>query len=169
MKNAQKLFLVFVVMFIAIINVSCGKKYTVKFISDEKIVKEIEVKKSAVITSEEISKDGYEFIGWYLGDNEFDFNTPIDSNLELEAKWKEVVTGPIYADFEIAGTVEFYDNATTKLTAKVTSEGEKPSFEWEIEDLNIADVDGKNKTSLTLFVVLFTSTDTLSFSKLNSI
>lgn len=153
MKNAQKLFLVFVVMFIAIINVSCGKKYTVKFISDEKIVKEIEVKKSAVITSEEISKDGYEFIGWYLGDNEFDFSTPINSNLELEAKWKEVVTGPIYADFEIAGSVEFYDNATTKLTAKVTSEGEKPSFEWKIEDLNIADVDGKNKTSLTLFGV----------------
>ena len=153
MKNAHKLFLVFVVMFVAIINVSCGKKYTVKFISDEKIVKEIEVKKSAVITSEEISKDGYEFIGWYLGDNEFDFNTPVNSNLELEAKWKEVVTGPIYADFEIAGTVEFYDNATTKLTAKVTSEGEKPSFEWKIEDLNIADVDGKNKTSLTLFGV----------------
>ena len=153
MRNAQKLIFVFVVMIIACINVGCGKKYTVKYISDNEIVKEIEVKKSALLTEEEISKEGYEFLGWYLGDNEFDFNTPVKSDLELVAKWEEVVTGPVYAEFEIAGSLEFYDNATTKLTAKITSEGEKPSFDWEIADLNVADIDGKTKTSLTLFGV----------------
>ena len=45
MRNAQKLIFVFVVMIIACINVGCGKKYTVKYISDNEIVKEIEVKK----------------------------------------------------------------------------------------------------------------------------
>ena len=153
MRNAQKLIFVFVVMIIAFINVGCGKKYTVKYISDNEIVKEIEVKKSALLTEEEISKEGYEFLGWYLGDNEFDFNTPVKSDLELVAKWEEVVTGPVYAEFEIAGSLEFYDNATTKLTAKITSEGENPSFDWKIEDLNVADIDGKTKTSLTLFGV----------------
>ena len=153
MRNSQKLIFVFVVMIIACINVGCGKKYTVKYISDNEIVKEIEVKKSALLTEEEISKEGYEFLGWYLGDNEFDFNTPVKSDLELVAKWEEVVTGPVYAEFEIAGSLEFYDNATTKLTAKITSEGENPSFDWKIEDLNVADIDGKTKTSLTLFGV----------------
>ena len=153
MRNAQKLIFVFVVMIIACINVGCGKKYTVKYISDNEIVKEIEVKKSALLTEEEITKEGYEFLGWYLGDNEFDFNTPVKSDLELVAKWEEVVTGPVYAEFEIAGSLEFYDNATTKLTAKITSEGENPSFDWKIEDLNVADIDGKTKTSLTLFGV----------------
>ena len=119
MRNSQKLIFVFVVMIIACINVGCGKKYTVKYISDNEIVKEIEVKKSALLTEEEISKEGYEFLGWYLGDNEFDFNTPVKSDLELVAKWEEVVTGPVYAEFEIAGSLEFYDNATTKLTAKI--------------------------------------------------
>lgn len=32
---------------------------------------------------------GYDFLGWYLGDNEFLFNTPITSNITLTAKWRQ--------------------------------------------------------------------------------
>ena len=38
------------------------------------------------------SKDGYEFDGWYYGDNRWDFNNPVTSNMTLVAHWNEKVT-----------------------------------------------------------------------------
>lgn len=38
----------------------------------------------------------YTFDGWYLGDNEFDFDTPINENIILVAKWK--ITGTLITD-----------------------------------------------------------------------
>ncbi|MDE6706255.1 MAG: InlB B-repeat-containing protein [Treponemataceae bacterium] len=38
------------------------------------------------------TKDGYIFVGWYNGDNEFDFATPIIDNTALTAKWEAVET-----------------------------------------------------------------------------
>ena len=43
---------------------------------------------------ERLTRDGYEFVGWYEDDTlnvEFDFNTPITDDLELYAKWEETV------------------------------------------------------------------------------
>lgn len=39
---------------------------------------------------EDPTKDGYTFIGWYLDDEAFDFETEITSNLELTSVWEEV-------------------------------------------------------------------------------
>ena len=36
-------------------------------------------------------REGYKFEGWFNGDTEFDFSTPINDDLNLTAKWK--VTG----------------------------------------------------------------------------
>ena len=33
-------------------------------------------------------KANYVFVGWYLGNEEFDFNQPVNSNIELIAKWE---------------------------------------------------------------------------------
>ncbi len=33
--------------------------------------------------------EGYEFVGWYLDGKAYDFNTPVKSDINLEAKWKE--------------------------------------------------------------------------------
>ena len=35
------------------------------------------------------TKEGFDFDGWYLGDEKFDFATPITSDLTLKAHWKE--------------------------------------------------------------------------------
>lgn len=35
-------------------------------------------------------REGYEFDGWYLDDEEFDFDEPITGDLKLEARWKKV-------------------------------------------------------------------------------
>lgn len=33
--------------------------------------------------------NGYEFLGWYLDNQEYDFNTKVTKNITLVAKWKE--------------------------------------------------------------------------------
>lgn len=34
------------------------------------------------------SKENYDFLGWYLNNQEYDFRTPIDEDITLVAKWK---------------------------------------------------------------------------------
>lgn len=36
-------------------------------------------------------KDGYKFVGWYLNDEIYDFNLPVEDNLTLIAKWEEII------------------------------------------------------------------------------
>lgn len=38
------------------------------------------------------SKSGYIFEGWYYNNKEFDMNTPINSNITINAKWKKIQT-----------------------------------------------------------------------------
>ena len=150
MKNFRKLFLIVTVVILLSLSTSCGKKHTVKFISDNEIVKEIEVKNNKVVSTYEISKEGYNFLGWYLGETLYDFDTLVTSDVELVAKWEEIVTK---AKFQIKGNLTLYKNATTKLSAELTTAGEEPSFDWTIEDENIVDFDSKKKNTATLFGV----------------
>ena len=39
-------------------------------------------------------KEGYKFIGWFVGDKEFDFNTPITGDLKIEARFEKLPTTP---------------------------------------------------------------------------
>ena len=46
-----------------------------------------------------VTRDGYKFLGWYLGEEKFDFTTPITEDITLVAKWeedKQVVNVVIY-------------------------------------------------------------------------
>lgn len=38
---------------------------------------------------QEPKKEGYTFLGWYYNNKEYDFNTPVTSNIILTAKWKQ--------------------------------------------------------------------------------
>ena len=40
------------------------------------------------------TKDGYEFKGWYHGDEVYNFNTPVTEDMTLTAKWEESQTQP---------------------------------------------------------------------------
>lgn len=35
-------------------------------------------------------KDGYEFLGWYLNNQEYNFNTPVTKQITLVAEWKKI-------------------------------------------------------------------------------
>lgn len=34
--------------------------------------------------------DGYEFLGWFVGDKEYNFDEPVKGNLNITAKWEEI-------------------------------------------------------------------------------
>jgi len=38
------------------------------------------------------TRNGYTFLGWYINNNKFDFNTEINQDITLIAQWKEILT-----------------------------------------------------------------------------
>lgn len=54
-------------------------------------VKEIELAKGQTTPAPIApTRDGYAFVGWYLGDGEFTFADPIEEDITLKAKWEKV-------------------------------------------------------------------------------
>lgn len=70
------------------------KKYTVKFdaAGGSKVkLQSVECNKIASKPTDP-TRDGYVFIGWFNGTQEFDFKTTITNNITLVAKWKKIET-----------------------------------------------------------------------------
>lgn len=63
--------------------------YTVTFDSDggSDVTTQIIEEGETATTPSAPTKVGHTFIGWYNGDTEFDFDTPITGNITLKAKW----------------------------------------------------------------------------------
>lgn len=56
-------------------------------------VKEIELAKGQTTPAPIApTRDGYTFVGWYLGDEEFTFADPIEEDITLRAKWEKAET-----------------------------------------------------------------------------
>ena len=90
----------------------------------------------------ELTKEGYTFLGWFVGDVQFDFNTPITSNITLTAKWQEKTTPVTYS-------ITIPADANGQVTASKTTEinaGEQiiltitPNTGYELEWLKVNDV-----------------------------
>jgi uncharacterized repeat protein (TIGR02543 family) len=62
-------------------------KYTIRFENEGEVKTYTVEKDGLVIEPNEPTKEGYVFLGWYLDDNKFDFNTPITKNIVLKAKF----------------------------------------------------------------------------------
>ena len=70
---------------------SCGKKYAVSFYVDDISIHTIDVKKNKTVTKiTDPSKENYIFVGWYLGDSEYDFSSKVTSDITLHAKFNFV-------------------------------------------------------------------------------
>lgn len=64
--------------------------YSVTFnTNDETIMaNQFILKGEKVVQPEVQQKDGYIFLGWYLDDEQYDFNQPVYKNMKLEGRWK---------------------------------------------------------------------------------
>ena len=64
------------------------KEFIVTF-SDGVEAQKVKEGKKATIPADPI-KEGYKFLGWFVGDDKFDFNKTITSDITLTAKWEEI-------------------------------------------------------------------------------
>lgn len=60
-------------------------------------------------------RDGYSFIGWYYGNEEFDFNTVITKNLTLTAKWKKQEKPVSGTNTAVSYSVKFDSNGGSSI------------------------------------------------------
>ncbi len=86
-----------------------------------------------VAEPENPTKDGYIFLGWYAGDEEFDFTTAITGDLELTSAWEEVVEKEDDTDVEDDPDVE---------------------DDTDVEDDDIVDTSDTNNVTFTFSVML---------------
>nr|WP_296154560.1 InlB B-repeat-containing protein [uncultured Peptoniphilus sp.] len=64
------------------------KMYTVKFTDGDEVIESKVTHGHPVTKPEDPVKEGYTFIGWFNGEESFDFVTPITSDINLVAKFK---------------------------------------------------------------------------------
>ena len=79
------------------IDVEIVATYTVTFDADngdEPIYIEVIAGETVAEPSYPI-KDGHEFLGWYDGDDRFDFDSPVMGDIALVAKWEPIATAPV--------------------------------------------------------------------------
>ena len=94
------------------------KKYTVTFNSNGGT----SVKSQTVIHGHKVTipnsptKKGYTFAGWTLNNNDYNFNSEVTKNIELVAKWNEIVKNKY--------TVSFNSNGGTSIDSQYISDGE---------------------------------------------
>lgn len=136
---------VFVILVLLLLK-GCGnnEKYTVKFNSNGgSSVSEQEVKKNDTVNVPKVPiRDGYEFVGWYIGNEEYDFDSKVDSDLELEARWKSSgtadVTGVVLDQTEL--TLLPGDSAPLIATVQ-PSDAKETGVTWKSSDESVAKVD----------------------------
>lgn len=94
--------------------------FTVTFKDGDTVLKTEEVQFNGKISKYEPTKEGYDFVGWYIGDEEFSTNTVITSDLVLEARFEEAA--PVESDTS-SGASEGGENAGLGCASSVMDGG----------------------------------------------
>ena len=106
----MKKFLPLILLFIAFFVFACEAektKYKAIFYTDGEVyIEKTVVEGELLIRPGDPSKEGYTFKFWSLGDAEYDFNTPVTSNLSLNAEWEENVPPADFYDIELVNDGE---------------------------------------------------------------
>ena len=68
------------------------------------------------------SRFGYDFLGWYLNGEKFDFNTPITEKMVLEAKWQKK---DLQNDYKEVYVINFDSNGGSKVPSQKVVEKSK--------------------------------------------
>lgn len=94
MKSLKRLMMISTIFLLSIVLVGCNKTktYTVTFDSNggTKVEKQEIKYEKKVEEPEEPTKEGYNFLGWYLDGKKYDFDKKVTKNLKLKAKWSKV-------------------------------------------------------------------------------
>ncbi len=93
-----------------------AKSYTVTFNTDggNAIDGQSVQEGNTVVKPADPTKEGFEFAGWFIGDIEYDFTTPVTSDVTITAKWAEKT---------VEYTVTFNSNGGSAVTAQTIGNG----------------------------------------------
>jgi uncharacterized repeat protein (TIGR02543 family) len=125
--------------------------YTVKFNSNGgSKVDDVKVNEGTTVTEPTSTRDGYILDGWYLGEQKFDFSTPITKDITLKARWND---GPkinviFKVDDTVYKTVPTKENTTVSKPSNPTKKGYR-FVEWQL-DGNAFDFKTKITAEITL-------------------
>ena len=111
------------------------KTYTVKFDSSGGTkVSDVKVTDGDKVDEPTTTRDGYVFDGWYLGNDKYDFSTPVTKAITLKARWNEAgkVTVTFVADGKTYKTVSVKENTKVANPGKPTKKGYK-FVEWQLD------------------------------------
>ena len=93
------IFVVIIVVIILLLLKGCSKKkeYTVKFNANggTTVSEQIVAQDGKVKIPTDPTKDGYDFVGWYVNGKKYDFDTKVTSDLEIEARWEASKTAAV--------------------------------------------------------------------------
>jgi len=82
-----------IAIIVSLLSKDTSTVYTISFNTDggNEVVSQQVEEGEKVTKPADPSKEGYEFLGWYLNGKYFNFETEVEGNLTLDAKWKEIV------------------------------------------------------------------------------
>ncbi len=159
MNDKTRIFvLICITLFVCLFNTSCKKKcggeepeipdvyYQVNFVSDEEIVSTSTVKEGTILEAYLIEKEHYQFLGWYQEDSLFDFNTPINNDITLTAKWELIP----FVSFYISGVTTVNHGSSAKLTIKYEELSTKVKIKWTTSDKDIILIWSPKDSSCTI-------------------
>ena len=118
--------------------------YTVIFNSDGQ-----QIQKSEVIDGEKVkqpniqpSKKGYNFLGWFEQDKQFDFNKPITSNLTLNAKFELIPIEPTSVAFsQTVYKISKGESTSTSVLITPSDTNSKNSLTYSSDNKSVATID----------------------------
>ena len=135
--------------------------YTITFNSDggtEFASQQVE-EKNKVTKPADPTKDGYNFIGWYVGDEPYNFDSEVTKDLEIVAKWEEIVIINVTGVTVDQTAVTLSPGGTTQIVAIIEpADATDQTLIWTTSNAEIATVDENGnvtgvkvgKTSITL-------------------
>ncbi len=132
--------------------------YTVSFNVDG-IITNTSINYNELVTEYTPVKEGYEFIGWYNGESEFDFTTNIKEDITLTAIFEEIQT--YYVTFNYNGTSQtVMVTQSSVLTVPDLFLNNTDILAWSLDGTTSYDLSTKITSNLVLYAVLDPSTDT---------
>ena len=112
MKDRKKSF-VFILIILILLLIFCffvffkkSDEVTVTFQSYNESY-DVDIQKDGTVSlpTEEPSREGYRFVGWYYNDEPFDFSTKVTSNITLVAKWEAIEYAKYTVRFVVDGEI----------------------------------------------------------------
>lgn len=109
--------------------------YTVNFVIDDKIEKTTVKENETVNEPDIIEKENYDFIGWYVGEEEFDFNSKIDKDITITAKYKyNIITVKYNLNGAIGKEEEKIKRGTTIKIPETPIKKDYKFLKWTLND-----------------------------------